>query len=273
MALRPLAPRTAKLYDSVIARAFGLHFAGLPNEIPTTIAGWTEPTKALLRAAVKRRYLDAGRSEEEADEIADEVPVSWTAQRVTEVPSEEEAQRYEQVCSSLPPGRRAMALLPLAMGLRAMEAITISRRHVERAAQYGELVILRKGGKEQLLDAAHAKRLFAELLEAPAARRVSLRESPLARGRAWKVTGEILSTGNAEAAYHALHRLVRAAGAAAGIEELRPHKLRHAFATRMNRDGAPLPVIQWTLGHANIATTMRYVHPGKAEAAKFMRRF
>lgn len=271
--LRPLSPTTVKLYSGVLARAYGQGFAGMPAEIPSSIAGWTEPNKALLRAAVKRRLRDGGLPAAEAEAFAYGVPVTWTAQRVTETLSEEEAQRYEKVCEALPPGRRALALLPLALGLRAMEAVTITRRHAERAAQYGDLVIFRKGGFEQELNAESAKRLFVEMLEVRAAKRRSLFEPALAKGRVWKAAGEIISTGNADAAYHALHRIVREAGAKAGLEALHPHKLRHAFATRMSRDGAPLPAIQWALGHSNMATTMRYVHPGKADAARFMRQF
>lgn len=267
---RPLSPTTEKLYSGVLTRAFGN--AGIPTSIPPGIASWTDSNKALLRAAVRRKYADARRADEAA-ELLEQLPGTWSARRVTEIPSEDEALRYEQACQHLPPGRRAMALLPLAIGLRAREEITLTRRSVERAAQYGELLVMRKGGKEQNLPAVGAKALFAELLGVMSAKRVSLFESVLAEGKAWKTTGQVLSTGNPEAAYHALHRLVHAMGEEAGIDELRPHKLRHAFATRMFRDGASLPTIQWMLGHADIKTTLRYVHPGSADAAKFVRTF
>lgn len=267
---RPLSPTTEKLYSGVLTRAFGS--AALPTAIPAGVAGWTDSNKALLRAAVRRKYADARRADEGA-ELLEQLPGTWSAKRITEIPSEDEALRYEQACQQLPPGRRAMALLPLAIGLRAREAITLTRRSVERAAQYGELLVLRKGGKEQNLPALGAKALCSELLSVKGAKFVSLFESVLSEGRAWKTTGQVLSTGNLEAAYHALHKLVRAMGEEAGIDDLRPHKLRHAFATRMFRDGASIPTIQWMLGHANILTTMRYVHPGSADAAKFVRTF
>jgi len=85
--------------------------------------------------------------------------------------------------------------------------------------------------------------------------------------------GETLSSGQPISQYHVLHRLVQKVGDDAGIDALRPHKLRHAFATRMMRDGATLPVIQWMLGHSSPATTARYVHPGSMDAEKFVRSF
>jgi integrase len=56
---------------------------------------------------------------------------------------------------------------------------------------------------------------------------------------------------------HALPRLL----AAAGLPPLSPHKLRHATATLMLRDGVPMRVISEQLGHRNPAITARiYAH-------------
>ncbi len=40
----------------------------------------------------------------------------------------------------------------------------------------------------------------------------------------------------------------------------RLHDLRHTFASHLVMNGAPLPVVQEFLGHANITTTMVYSH-------------
>jgi site-specific recombinase XerD len=64
-----------------------------------------------------------------------------------------------------------------------------------------------------------------------------------------------------------VQRVMKAIREANGIPSERgtPHKLRHAFATRSIRDGAPLNVVSDQLGHANIATTSVYLHsvPGQ----------
>jgi integrase/recombinase XerD len=221
---------------------------------------------------VKRRYAEGGL---DSAAVLEELPVRWAARHVTTIPAEEEALAYEESCRQLPAGKRAMALLPLALGLRARELVTLPRRAVERAAQYGELLVMRKGAKEQALPAKGARGLFEELLEVRAAKHTRLSESCLLSntGKAWQVTGQVLSTGTREAAYQQLHRVVREAGVAAGIEGLRPHLLRHCYATRMLRDGAPLAVVSWSLGHANLATTQIYLHPSALDVEKYVRQY
>jgi integrase/recombinase XerD len=183
------------------------------------------------------------------------------------IPDEDEAQGYERAAGELPRGKRAMALLALKMGFRAEELCSLDRLAVQRAVKTGELIFMRKGGKEQLFQAEVLKPLFEELLavHAKTPRRVAA-----GRPRAWQRAGEILSTGGPAAQYNALHALVRDTGRAAGLT-LRPHLLRHAFATRMERDGASLFTIQAALNHANIQTTQRYVHPSAKDIARFIR--
>jgi integrase len=59
-----------------------------------------------------------------------------------------------------------------------------------------------------------------------------------------------------------INQLYRATLKKAGIEGLRFHDLRHTAGTRLGEMGVPVQVIQEILGHADIRTTMRYVHPG-----------
>jgi integrase len=58
----------------------------------------------------------------------------------------------------------------------------------------------------------------------------------------------------------------------AGITNLRPHDLRHSFASELASGGASLPLIGALLGHADPATTARYAHlfvdPQRAAAEK-----
>lgn len=46
----------------------------------------------------------------------------------------------------------------------------------------------------------------------------------------------------------------------AGVGRYRPHDLRHSFASAFIRAGGSLPALQKLMGHADIQTTMRYIH-------------
>lgn len=233
------------------------------------LASWTESMKALLRAAVTRR---AAELKQDPAPLLALIPATteYQIKRAKRYWSEDEARAYEAEARQLAPGRRALALLPLAAGLRAEEVLTLERSAVKRAAKTGELLVLRKGGEEQILHIPGAVQLLEDLLSAPA----SLgRDMSGRRPGSWERSGEILSPGKYITRYHVLHRMVRTVGEAAKLDGAHPHVLRHAFATRMMRDGAPLAVISKMLNHKNLLTTQRYVHATTYDATKYLRDF
>ncbi len=69
--------------------------------------------------------------------------------------------------------------------------------------------------------------------------------------------------------------IVRAAGQRAGIEKkVSPHFLRHSHASHALEKGAPINLVQETLGHASIKTTELYLHvqPGES-SGNYLRMF
>ncbi len=59
----------------------------------------------------------------------------------------------------------------------------------------------------------------------------------------------------------AVHRVVKTAAAKAGLSaEVSAHWLRHAHASHSLDRGAPIHLVQQTLGHASVATTGRSLH-------------
>lgn len=266
----PISPRSEQKYRRALERAFGR--ADLPLGQPK-IDGWGEPSKETLRNAIVWAYGRAGRADEGRALAKARVPKSHRVKRQVRIPGEDDAQAYEKAARKLPAGRRALALLPLALGLRAEEVCSLRREDVERAIRTGELTFLRKGAEEHTLRVEGAKVLLSELLAAPRASGRRLRSPLEPPGEPWARAGEILSPCAYPCQYKLLARLVRQTAATAEIGHLSPHKLRHAFATRMSRDGAPLYAIMYALNHKQITTTTRYVHMGAADAAKYMRPF
>lgn len=64
------------------------------------------------------------------------------------------------------------------------------------------------------------------------------------------------------------HRIVKMAGRRCGLPACSPHWLRHSLASHALDHGAPIHVVQATLGHARLSTTEGYLHvrPGTGAA-------
>lgn len=66
--------------------------------------------------------------------------------------------------------------------------------------------------------------------------------------------------------------VVLATGNAACIPGLRPHRLRHTYATRLRESGADVAQIQHLMGHVSVDTTARYFRAGATEIAEVVDR-
>ncbi len=272
MPTKPLSPNTESQYRKALGRAFG-RFDGSSSSSSMQLKNVpaSNSSKALLRAAVSRQAKDQNWDPARLAQVLAQLPLSYEIKQVVEIPVEPELARFEAALAPLSPGHRALVLLPLTLGLRAQEALGLPRDDVKRAASTGQLKVLRKLGREAVLPAEHAVPVFEALLAAPQARgAVRISDPPKSPRRNWETTGQILSPGAYLTQYHLFRNLISDVAGEAGLD-LRPHKLRHAFATRMMRDGADIRVISWMLGHSTVATTMRYTHPDAGMAQRFMR--
>lgn len=136
-----------------------------------------------------------------------------------------------------------------ATGMRVSEAVSVQLSDID--FQRALVVTIGKGNKERLLPfgeiACHYLERYIEharprLLNGKQSNHlfISQKKTRLSRQLAWMIVKKYV--------------------AAAGVSDISPHSLRHAFATHILNHGADLRVVQALLGHANINTTQIYTH-------------
>ena len=156
---------------------------------------------------------------------------------------------------SLEPNQRNRALLTLlyASGVRVSELCGLRWRDVQAVAGGGQITVFGKGGKTRSIHLpASVWHLLESLHDAFAA------DDPVFRSR--KQGGALKPL--------AVLRIVRRAAHRAGIEvAVSPHWLRHAHASHALDRGAPIHLVQVTLGHTSISTTGRYLHARPKESS------
>ncbi|MGE5617851.1 MAG: tyrosine-type recombinase/integrase [Sphingomonadaceae bacterium] len=147
---------------------------------------------------------------------------------------------------ALEPDRRNRALLRLlyAAGLRVSEVCALTWRDLQPTREGGRVTVLERNGvtRAVLLPASVWNDLLALRGDAPL-------DAPMFRSQKG---GHLNET--------QVFRIVRQAAKRAGIEEASPFSLRHAHASHALSRGAPLQLVQATLGHTSAATTSRYLH-------------
>src|SRR5215212_2083367 len=149
---------------------------------------------------------------------------------------------------ALEPNARNRALLTLLYGggLRISEITGLRWRDLSERDGAGQVTVYGKGGKTRVV---------------------------LLSGGTWTLLAGLRgAAGPDEAVFRsrkgggpldesAVHRIVKAAAERAGLSaEVSAHWLRHAHASHSLDRGAPIHLVQATLGHASVATTGRYLH-------------
>jgi integrase len=56
----------------------------------------------------------------------------------------------------------------------------------------------------------------------------------------------------------------------AGLKKITFRMFRHTIATRLLRNGADIVTVKEIMGHSNISTTLRYVHPNAGQQRRAM---
>ncbi len=155
---------------------------------------------------------------------------------------------------ALEPDERNRVLLTVlyAAGLRVSEACGLRWRNLQARGEEGQILIHGKGGRTRVVflpvgvwGQLHGLRRTAGL-DAPVF--ASRSGKPLERSR--------------------VARIVKAAGERAAVAaNVSTHWLRHAHASHALDRGAPIHLVQATLGHRSVATTSRYLHARPDESS------
>ncbi len=165
-------------------------------------------------------------------------------------------------------GARLRLLLELlyGSGLRASEIVALPFTATLSAhrGQQNHLIVRGKGDKERVVPlSSAAQQALGEYLEKllPAYRNRKSMPSHL-------FPSERAASGHLSR--QSLFLQLKDLAVRAGIEpsRVRPHGLRHSFATHLLEGGADLRSVQMLLGHADIATTQIYTHVTGARLAR-----
>ncbi len=133
-------------------------------------------------------------------------------------------------------------------GLRASELLSLTWRDVN--LRDGDVRVRGKYGKERIVFLGPASRKLLEVLYDET--------RPRPRDRVIPIT------------YQALYKRLKSLALRAGLDpaRVRPHVLRHTFATEAVRRGISLPVLQKLLGHSNLKITEVYLHVTPEDARR-----
>ena len=135
-------------------------------------------------------------------------------------------------------------------GLRVSEACRLKNKDINWLN--GTLQITGKGNKQRL---------------------VSLPEQAFKQLESLKSNADFLF-GRAPLSERKAYDMIRAIGQKTGLlKPLRPHALRHSFATHMLLGGSNLRILQKLLGHNSLTATQKYTHLDLAHLSKTLESF
>jgi len=147
------------------------------------------------------------------------------------------------------PRNRAILTLLYASGVRVSELCGLGWRDLQPNGEGGQITVFGKGGITRATQLPGSVWKLVNSLRAVGAGP----DDPVFGSRKRKYGGALRPL--------AVLRIVRQAARRAGIElPVSPHWFRHAHASHALDRGAPIHLVQATLGHLSITTTGRYLH-------------
>lgn len=158
---------------------------------------------------------------------------------------------------------RACMELMYATGLRASEVVGLNMRDVNFGL--GILKCLGKGSKERIVPIGKTARIAIK-------RYIDKVRPKLAKSGS--ESGLFLTRLGRKMSRQTLWKIMKRYAKKARInKDIKPHTLRHSFATHLLERGADLRSVQEMLGHANISTTQIYTHINRERLKSIHRKF
>jgi len=146
---------------------------------------------------------------------------------------------------------RAMIETLYATGLRATELVRLRLNDI--SLQKGVLITLGKGTKQRAVPIGEEAMVWLRRYMEEARPRLLKRHNSVYLFLS--IRGQVMTRQN-------FWDIIKKTALIAGIERsrIKPHALRHSFATHLIEGGADLRSVQAMLGHADISTTQIYTH-------------
>lgn len=163
--------------------------------------------------------------------------------------SEEEVQ---QIISSVENKRNRLIIKTLYYtGIRISELVALKFKHLQHRDEGGQMTILGKGGKSNVL--LLPTELWFELMEL---RTTLSDEGPVFRSK---------KGGHLNASH--VQRILKDIALKAIGKGATPHYYRHSHASHALENGCPIHLVQKQLNHSSISTTGRYLHARPTESS------
>jgi integrase/recombinase XerD len=221
-----------------------------------TLDGRASATRANATAAIKSLFSfaqETGYVRFNVGKVLKCPPVKTTlAERIMP-----EADTLRMIALESSPRNRALLTVLYGGGLRVSEVCGLCWRDLAERDDAGQATVYGKGGKTRIvLLSANTWKALAALTGAQVGH--PLPDAPVFMSR----------EGGGALDRSQVHRIVKAAAGRAGLStEISAHWLRHAHASHSLERGAPIHLVQATLGHASVATTGRYLHARPSDSS------
>ena len=257
-----LSPQTQDRYRRTTRRF--LAFVNKPLHLVTLadLQGWhltlTELSPSSQRTAIAtiKSLLSFGHK---IGVLQDNVGLSMRSPKASDCLNERilsEAEVSAMIALETNPRNRAILRSLYSGGLRVTELCQLKWKNLSARGESGQVTVLGKGQKTRTVLLPDG--VWNELCQL---RGDAGADDPVFQSREGDTVGRHLDRTQ-------VYRIVANAAKRAGIEgKVSPHWLRHAHASHSLERGAPIHLVQATLGHSSITTTSRYLHARPSDSS------